>query len=419
MSKKEYQLKIEYTNQGIGTGKVIEKVDGEFYEKPIEVKQNSAIPVPLVTSEQQQEGNFSRFKRAREHALLQEQSVQAAKMIGQDSKELIDINKEVFEKYQEDYEAIQQRDNVEVMNNKPEHQANEPLIDTQNAQENLSFERKNDEKGNPFSSTKKKTAKTFFTAMTGALLGSAIFWGGAQFMPASVQNVTPSNSQQPTIAEKTTSHTDVSTVVKKVTPGVVTVLVGDRMMNLTGSGSGVVYHRENGKIYILTNAHVVSDATNIKVYRNDLGEEKTDVAKILAIDTQNDIAVLEVSQPKNEYPVVIDFADSSALQLGQKVVAVGSPLGSTFSGSVTEGIISGLDRKIAVDAYGKQFQTFIQTDAAINGGNSGGALIDMDGNLVGINSAKISSADNIGLAIPSNIVLEVLKKLDAPLPTVE
>ncbi len=419
MSRKEYQIKIEYTNQGIGTGKVIERVEGEFYKTPIEVKQNSTIPVPFITSEQRPEGNFSRFKRAKEHALLQEQSVQAAKIIGQDSKELIDINKEVFEKYQDDYEAIQQRNGVEVANNKPEQRLKEPLTDTQNAQNNPIFEKQNDGKGRLFSSGKKKTAKTFFTAMTGALLGSAIFWGGAQFIPASVQNGTPSSSQQTTIAEKTANYTDVSTVVQKVTPGVVTVLVGDRMMNLTGSGSGVVYHSENGKVYILTNAHVVSDATNIKVYRNDLGEEKTDVAKILAIDTLNDIAVLEVAQPKNEYPVVIDFADASTLQLGQKVVAVGSPLGSTFSGSVTEGIISGLDRKIAVDAYGKQFQTFIQTDAAINGGNSGGALIDMDGNLVGINSAKISSADNIGLAIPSNIVLEVLEKLDAPLPTVE
>ncbi|MGL5043103.1 MAG: S1C family serine protease [Culicoidibacterales bacterium] len=261
-------------------------------------------------------------------------------------------------------------------------------------------------------------SKTFFTAMAGAMMGGTIIFGGAQLLPTekAVMKNTETSDVRP---QQTASYQDVSKVVESVTPGVVTVLVGDRRMNLAGSGSGVVYHKENGKVYILTNAHVVAGASGINVYRNDLGEKKVDEAKVVAVDKVNDIAVLEIKAAKNDYPKVIDFANSDKLLLGQKVVAVGSPLGSTFSGSVTEGIISGLNRQIAVDPLSSSKQTFIQTDAAINGGNSGGALIDMNGRLIGINSAKISSADNIGLAIPSNIVESVLKEMGAPLPVVQ
>ncbi|GBU10659.1 hypothetical protein AwErysi_02750 [Erysipelotrichaceae bacterium] len=258
----------------------------------------------------------------------------------------------------------------------------------------------------------KQHASIFMIAMSGALVGCSLFWGVIQVIPT--QQI--SKTQNAQVIEKVVYTNDISKMVEKVTPGVVTVLIGDRRLNLVGSGSGVVYHAENNKTYILTNAHVIANAAEIRVYRNDLGENKMDVAQVIAQDNVNDIAVLVLEKAEQAYPVSINFADSDALVLGQKVIAVGSPLGSTFSGSVTEGIISGLNRQIQTDIFSQKSQSFIQTDAAINGGNSGGALIDMNGNLVGVNSAKISSADNIGLAIPSNKVIEVLKKLGVPLP---
>jgi len=272
--------------------------------------------------------------------------------------------------------------------------------------------------------------KPFFTSMAGALLGCSIFAGGYTATQAIFKDDSTSQSTQSSNSyiQPTTTTTETAAVVAAVSPGIVTVLTGNRMGSLMGNGSGVVYKEEQGKIYILTNAHVVADAAIVEVYRNDLGSDAADSVEVLAVDEINDIAVLVIEKPEQAYPVSIDFENTDTLEVGQKVIAVGSPyvatLGTSFSGSVTEGIISGLNREIESQTKTGLYrsktmiQRYIQTDAAINGGNSGGALIDMNGNLVGINSAKISSAENMGLAISANDVLETLKAMDVPLPNV-
>lgn len=279
--------------------------------------------------------------------------------------------------------------------------------------------------------SKNSWTKPFVASLAGAILGCSIFTGGYYITTNAfganntpVQSSVPSNSY----VQGTSSDTTTAEVVAAVEPGIVTVLTGDRMRNLTGNGSGIVYKNENGKIYIVTNAHVVSDASIVEVYRNDLGVDSSDSVEVVAVDTDNDIAVLVINNPQYEYPVTIAFEDTNTLRVGQKVIAVGSPyvatLGTSFSGSVTEGIISGLNREVtstvSTGFYSSRevTQNYIQTDAAINGGNSGGALIDMNGNLVGINSAKISSAENMGLAISANDVIKAMEAMDVPLPDV-
>ncbi len=167
-----------------------------------------------------------------------------------------------------------------------------------------------------------------------------------------------------------------------------------------GVGSGFVY---DNKGHILTNNHVVEDAEKIEVTFSDGVEIK---AKVVGTDKQSDIAVIQVEN--TSYPP-LPRGDSSKLKVGEMVMAVGSPFG--FSQSVTTGIISALDR----NAVGiNEYESFIQTDAAINRGNSGGPLVDMNGNVIGVNSAIVSGStgnDGIGFAIPINLATSVANML--------
>ena len=174
-----------------------------------------------------------------------------------------------------------------------------------------------------------------------------------------------------------------------------------------GSGSGFIVS-ENG--YVLTNAHVVSGAAAVDVLFSD-GEKKT--ALIVGADVTMDVAVLKVEG--EGYPA-LPIGDSSALRVGEYVIAIGNPL-STYQlyGTVTFGVISGTAREINIDGF---VNTYLQTDAAINFGNSGGPLINMAGQVVGMNAAKsitagydsngnTVSAEGIGFALPINNVIEI------------
>jgi len=270
----------------------------------------------------------------------------------------------------------------------------------------------------------------FFISLMGALVGCLLFvavFGLTNAIFNSNHAVDQNTKSTHEYIPPQGNETETSAVVAAVTPGIVTVLTGNRQHYLSGNGSGIVYKEQDGKIYILTNAHVIASAAIIEVYRNDLGAGSVDRAEVLATDDVNDIAVLVIEKPQQSYPVAISFEDSTKLKVGQKVVAIGSPyvatLGTSFSGSVTEGIVSGLNREIEASREvgirrGKVvIQKYIQTDAAINGGNSGGALIDMSGNLIGMNSARINSADNIGFAIATNDIIAAMKEMNVPLPT--
>lgn len=180
-----------------------------------------------------------------------------------------------------------------------------------------------------------------------------------------------------------------------------------------GSGSGIIYKKENEKTYIVTNEHVVQGADIIELTLWDGTREK---AKIIGTDPFTDLAVLMTESKKIPDPIKI--GNSKDLKKGQTVLAIGNPLGLNFAGSVSKGIISGLERIIPVDTDKNgtiDWETeVLQTDAAINPGNSGGALINLAGELVGINSMKISKeqVEGIGFSIPidsANIILEKLE----------
>lgn len=180
-----------------------------------------------------------------------------------------------------------------------------------------------------------------------------------------------------------------------------------------GTGSGVIYKSEGGKAYIVTNNHVVEGAKSLEVTLND-GTKLP--ATLRGKDPWTDLAVIEVDGKKIQ--TVAEFGDSDALKLGEPAIAIGNPLGPTFSGSVTEGIISGLERTIPVDINGDGVADWqaevIQTDAAINPGNSGGALVNISGQVVGINSMKIAqqSVEGIGLSIPINTAKPIINELE-------
>lgn len=180
-----------------------------------------------------------------------------------------------------------------------------------------------------------------------------------------------------------------------------------------GSGSGVIYKKVDGKAYVVTNHHVIEGANSLEVTLSDGTKLE---AKLRGSDVWTDLAVLEVDGSKIE--TVAEFGDSDALKIGEPVIAIGNPLGATFSGSVTQGIVSGLERAIPVDinqdgAIDWQAEV-LQTDAAINPGNSGGALINISGQVIGINSMKIaqSSVEGIGLSIPIKSAEPIISDLE-------
>lgn len=181
-----------------------------------------------------------------------------------------------------------------------------------------------------------------------------------------------------------------------------------------GIGSGVIYKLTEKEAYIVTNYHVIKDATRIQV---TLPDNRKVTAKRVGSDKWTDLAVIKV--PKGNISSKIEFADSDDIIVGQTAIAIGSPLSQTFAGSVSQGIISGLNRAVPVDLDGDGLYDWesnvIQTDAAINPGNSGGALVNDDGKLMGINAMKISldNVEGISFAVPANDV----KKLSAILET--
>ena len=169
----------------------------------------------------------------------------------------------------------------------------------------------------------------------------------------------------------------------------------------TGAGSGVIVDAAEG--LIITNHHVVADASQITVWLND---DRSLRAKLLGSDPGTDVALLQVEA---EDLVEIDFADVSTVAVGDYVVAIGNPFG--IGQTVTSGIVSALGR---AGINNNNYEDFIQTDAAINQGNSGGALVDMEGSLIGINTAIISGSggsNGIGFAVPTDMVATVMEHL--------
>ena len=178
-----------------------------------------------------------------------------------------------------------------------------------------------------------------------------------------------------------------------------------------GSGSGVVYKIDGDKAYIVTNNHVIEGAERLEVSLES--GEKT-AAELVGKDALSDLAVLTIDAKHAD--AVLEFGDSDKLRAGDEVVAIGNPLGLDFSGTVTQGIVSAVNRSINVNTSAGEWEmNVIQTDAAINPGNSGGALLNAAGQVIGINSLKIAEngVEGLGFAIPSNEVIPLIEEMEA------
>lgn len=177
----------------------------------------------------------------------------------------------------------------------------------------------------------------------------------------------------------------------------------------SGTGSGVIWKKENGKAYIITNNHVIEGAAKVEISLYDGTKTKADV---VGADALTDLAVLTIDA--SDAPEGLTFGDSDSVRPGESVLAIGNPLGLDFSRSVTQGIVSAINRTMSVDTSAGEWElNVLQTDAAINPGNSGGALINTSGEVVGINSMKISESgvEGLGFAIPSNDVIPIAEQL--------
>lgn len=204
----------------------------------------------------------------------------------------------------------------------------------------------------------------------------------------------------PTGTELTTAE-----IAAKVGPSVVGIENKSYSVNFfqqrtsnTSTGSGVIVN-ENG--YIVTNHHVIDGAKELKVILNS-GKEYP--ATLVGYDERSDLAVIKIEEKDLPYAT---FGDSSQLMVGERAIAIGNPLGTELMGTVTQGIISAVNRTVQVE---DKTLTLLQTDAAINSGNSGGALINGYGEVIGINTIKMyaTGVEGIGFAIPSNEVKNVM-----------
>lgn len=273
----------------------------------------------------------------------------------------------------------------------------------------------------------------FLAGLTGALVALNLT-NKSQTTISSSSNVTTSSVSY----KNSTSTTE---AVKKVQEAVVSVInyqsqssslennfstqmFGDQSdssssdeLSVYSEGSGVIYKIDGDSAYLVTNTHVIEGAKQIEIMLSD-GTKV--VGELVGEDTYSDIAVVKISS-KN-ISTVSEFADSDKLTVGETAIAIGSPLGTEYANSVTQGIVSSLSRTVTLtNSNGETISTnAIQTDAAINPGNSGGALINVEGQVIGINSSKISSTssqsgesvEGMGFAIPANDVVKIINQLE-------
>lgn len=252
----------------------------------------------------------------------------------------------------------------------------------------------------------------------GGFLGAALFFLAMMLWDSPTSRFV-TNELIRTEQAVTVTESDITSAVTGAKTSVVSITNIQRAFTSdsqweAGAGSGVIYKVDGNTAYIVTNFHVIEEADEINVAFSD-GQVAS--ATILGEDPLNDLAVASVKLPANIDVAPIALGDSTVLQAGETVMAIGNPLG-VFSNSVTRGIVSGVERTVPVDTNSDGLMDYnaevIQTDAAINPGNSGGALINIRGELVGINSMKIAEAsvEGVGFSIPVNVALPVIDMLE-------
>lgn len=285
----------------------------------------------------------------------------------------------------------------------------------------------------------KTVAKCLVLALVFGSVSSAAFMGtnyiGKQMLGDAVTTEEAGNNNATTpattVAGSSSDVYDVSDIVTNCMPSVVSItnvgtmefrtFFGTYEQESQSSGSGIIIGRNDTEILIVTNNHVVSNANEISVYFNSDGEAADEdnviSAKVKGTDPGKDLAVIavmvsDIPQETLDIIKIATIGDSSSMEIGEPVVAIGNAYG--YGLSVTSGIVSALNREVSVEADGMTITNrLIQTDAAINPGNSGGALLNSKGELIGINSVKFISEDveGMGYAIPISDVETIIGDL--------
>lgn len=273
--------------------------------------------------------------------------------------------------------------------------------------------------------------RSFISALVGAVIGGTLVLlllpvlVTSGYVPVSGEAMPGKQSAAPitqvrSSQEEDTSITHTVNQAADAVVGVIAMQEGASIQGMStesveqGTGSGVIFRKANGKAYIVTNNHVIDGASAVEISLSDK-DTKHEKARIVGTDPITDLAVLEIDGSRVKQ--VAEFGDSSKLQVGERAIAIGNPLGMEFSRTVTQGIISSTERTMPVD-LNKDGQNdydmkVIQTDAAINPGNSGGPLVNARGQVIGINSLKIAKAgvEGLGFAIPSTEVKRISEEL--------
>jgi len=275
--------------------------------------------------------------------------------------------------------------------------------------------KKKDKKNKGKGSAKSYIAIALICSILGGAIGTGVTYGA---MRGTIQSAIKEAKSKTNNGGTTTNINPISSmnipeVVAKVSPAVVGVsttsvstnVFGFDMGEQEGIGSGFIFSDDG---YVLTNYHVVKNASQVKVIFST-GKEVS--AKVVNYQEDADLAVVKITDDV-EMPGKVELGDSDSLQAGEQVIAIGNPLGKEYLGSVTTGIISAVNRGVALTEGGEKMN-LIQTDTAINPGNSGGPLINSQGEVIGINTAKIGSTgvEGIGFAIPINDATEKLDTL--------
>lgn len=320
-------------------------------------------------------------------------------------------NSSVTDETNENFETVE-----EVESNDTSFEENNESISNENKEDDQSM---NGHDGDGFNGSRVEKNQHIFNQINNAKLWQAVLIAVVVislfaniFMFTKINNTTGSTSNGGSVQKVNydvkSSTTD---VINDVLDSVVGVLVYSNGV-ASGSGSGVVYRVSGKDAYIITNAHVVEGSNNVQVvFTNGESVEAT----VLGSDSYSDIAVLKLTADFDL--TAINCGDSSLLDRGETVLAIGSPLGIEYAGTVTQGIVSGTDRTVSVDlnedGQDDWDMSVIQTDAAINPGNSGGALVNMAGELVGITSMKLSdtSVEGMGFALPINDVVKNVEQI--------
>lgn len=259
----------------------------------------------------------------------------------------------------------------------------------------------------------KKKNKSFFKSKL--FLGICTFLFGALVMYGLViasnkglliQKVTSENIKTTTVEEES----DLKTAINNVYESTVYISVSSRIGTIA-SGSGFIYKKDEENGYILTNYHVIKDGSKYLVTLTDNTEVD---ATLIGGDEYYDIAVLKISADKVKK--VATLGNSSNLELGDTVFTVGAPFGKEYMGTITKGIVSGVNRMLSVSSSDNTYLAeVIQTDASINSGNSGGPICNIKGEVVGITSSKLmgSGVEGMGFAIPINSVIAIIDSLES------